>query len=38
MLHAARFIPYDNPLQDRLIQLLRDLMETPVSASIFTIN
>lgn len=29
MIQAARFIPYDNALQDRLIQLLHELMETP---------
>lgn len=30
MVHAARLIPYDNVLQDRLIQLLHELMKTPV--------
>lgn len=30
IVHAARLIPYNNALQDRLIQLLHELMQTPV--------
>lgn len=34
IVHAARLIPYDNALQDRLIQLLHELMETPVRGAL----